>query len=164
MSFIKATRVVKTDEPDKPTVLSVLNSAESREGVLSVLKVPKEEEGAYDVEYDLKVYYKVNVKGLTSQGFIAYDVDFWNTKEDHDKGLKPVLRNSFFLQPTGKPTTNYQNLMTSSIEEYLVRASLRGETGDNRDLSHRTSKPVSSASVYNNTGVMAMRNKVVEKI
>ena len=172
MNSIKQTRLVKNDNgtasnprPISPTTVATMNSIVDKPTLLNTLgtKPSKEQKGAYYVEYDLSVYYKVDIKGLTPQGFIAYDVDFWQTKADFDAQKPPVLINTFFLQPTGKTNTNYEALITRTIEDYLVRASLRDETGDQRDLRPVLTQPTDGKSVFNDLGVAAMRDRKVEK-
>lgn len=161
MSFIFRTRLLHLNNKELARIDGI--AEEKKLYKKANLAYTKENRKKHFLKYDLKVCYAVNVKGITRDGHLLYDAIFWQDKKTRDQNLPPILKNSFILQPTGKESTDYTKLMIDAIEEYLMRASLRGETGDKRDTEVLFAKTKDPSCIFNNPGVNKMKDAIITK-
>lgn len=143
MPFIVQTRLVQTTvvpPVDRARFAgTVYDVPEAMSYVAPAQRPPVAQYGAYALVYDLRCAVTVNPSGVLpdTDGHLLVLYDAWDTPAAASAGVPPVLRNSHELGlPPGQDAAALQAQIAAAIRDYLVRASLRGWTGDQRDPGH----------------------------
>lgn len=141
--FISQTRLVQTTvEPpvDRARFAGMVRDVAEAMSYIPPAQRPAEDQwGAYELVYDLRCSVVLNPIGVrddaTRHLIVLYDV--WPTNASRQAGDPPALRNSheLGLRP-GQTQAALRAEVIRHAEDYLIRASLNGYGGDQRDPRH----------------------------
>lgn len=144
MNFIQQTRLVKTNDgtqtdskPIRPTTVATLTGVFTnvRTALAQAnISTTSDKYGAYELQYNLAVYYVIERKGVIDQGDKLYlIVRFWPDKASYDNGDKPSLIEDWKIQFRPRLGLILADQIHNLIQQYLVKASLQNLSGNRTD-------------------------------